>query len=103
MLNECAVINSGGRFGEISELYVTPEYRAKGVGARWIEAAAAFGRDRGWPNLEVGAPRVPPGSEPSSSTSTANSRKWAPASTSTSSASRTHGLVPSLALPLIHG
>lgn len=60
-LNECAAIYAGGRFGEISELYVALEYRSKGVGARLIAAAAAFGRDRGWPGLEVGAPSVPAG------------------------------------------
>ena len=46
MLNECAAIYAGGRFGEISELYVVPDYRSKGVGARLIETAAAFGRER---------------------------------------------------------
>ena len=58
-LNECAAIYSGGRFGEISELYVVPEFRSKGVGAQLIEAAVSFGRERGWPDIEVGAPGVP--------------------------------------------
>jgi GNAT superfamily N-acetyltransferase len=59
MLNECAAIYSGGRFGEISELYVAPDFRSKGVGAQLIEAAVSLGRERGWPNIEVGAPSVP--------------------------------------------
>ena len=59
MLNECAAIYAGGRFGEISELYVVPDARSKKVGALLIEAAAAFGRTRGWPFIEVGAPSVP--------------------------------------------
>ncbi len=58
-LNECAAIYSGGRFGEISEFYVVPDFRSKGVGALLIEAAISFGRERGWPNIEVGAPSVP--------------------------------------------
>jgi GNAT superfamily N-acetyltransferase len=58
-LNECAAIYAGGRFGEISELYVVPDGRSKNVGARLTEAAAAFGRERGWPFIEVGAPSVP--------------------------------------------
>ena len=58
-LNECAAIYAGGRFGEISEFYVVPDFRSKGVGALLIEAAVAFGRERGWPNIEVGAPIVP--------------------------------------------
>lgn len=58
-LNECAAIYAGGRFGEISELYVVPDARSKSVGALLIEAAVTFGRTRGWPNIEVGAPGVP--------------------------------------------
>ncbi len=58
-LNECAAIYSGGRFGEIPEFYVEPGFRSKGVGALLVEAAVAFGRERGWPNIEVGAPMVP--------------------------------------------
>ncbi len=57
-LNECSAIYAGGQFGEISELYVAPDYRSIGVGARLIGAAAEFGRKRGWSNLEVGAPSV---------------------------------------------
>jgi len=59
MLNECSAIYAGGQFGEISELYVAPDCRSIGVGARLIAAAAEFGRKRGWPDLEVGAPSVP--------------------------------------------
>lgn len=58
-LNECAAIYAGGRFGEISELYVAPDHRSSGVGAQLVAAAAGFGRERGWPDLEVGAPGVP--------------------------------------------
>ena len=58
-LNECAAIYVGGRFGEISELYVVPDFRSKGVGALLIEAAVAFGRERGWPHIAVGAPSDP--------------------------------------------
>jgi GNAT superfamily N-acetyltransferase len=59
MLNECAAIYAGGEFGEISEFYVAPSHRSAGVGALLVDAAAQFGRDRGWPELEVGAPDVP--------------------------------------------
>lgn len=59
MLNECAAIYVGGRFGEISELYVVPDARSENVGALLTDAAAAFGRERNWPFIEVGAPSVP--------------------------------------------
>ena len=58
-LNECAAISAGGNFGEIYELYVSPEHRSEGVGLELINVAAEFGRSRGWPSLEVGAPDVP--------------------------------------------
>jgi len=59
MLNECAAIYAGGRFGEISELYVVPDARSQNVGALLTDAVAAFGRERDWPFIEVGAPGVP--------------------------------------------
>ncbi len=58
-LNECAAIYAGGRFGEISELYVVPDSRSRRVGALLTDTAARFGRERGWPFIEVGAPSVP--------------------------------------------
>ena len=58
-LIECAAIYAGGRFGEISEFYVVPDFRSKGVGALMIEVAVAFGHERGWPHIAVGAPSVP--------------------------------------------
>ena len=59
MLNECAAIYAGGFFGEITELYVLPEMRSKGVAARLVEEAYATGKTRGWKRLEVGAPDQP--------------------------------------------
>ncbi|WP_193369415.1 GNAT family N-acetyltransferase [Pelagibius marinus] len=58
-LNECAAIYARGRFGEITELYVTPEYRSQGIALRLIEAAKKVGEARGWSRLEVGAPDQP--------------------------------------------
>ena len=58
-LNECAAIYAGGHFGEISELYVVPDHRSQSVGSLLLEAAISFARERGWPNIEVGAPTPP--------------------------------------------
>ena len=58
-LNECAAVYAFGKFGEIPELYVAPEYRSAGIGAQLVTAAVEFGRERGWSLLEVGAPEVP--------------------------------------------
>jgi GNAT superfamily N-acetyltransferase len=53
-LNECAAIYAGSRFGEISEFYVVPDFRSKGVGTLLIEAAISFGRERGWISRSMG-------------------------------------------------
>jgi GNAT superfamily N-acetyltransferase len=58
-LNECAAIYAMGRFGEITELYVLPEYRSLAVGAKLIDEAREFGREQKWSMLEVGAPEIP--------------------------------------------
>jgi GNAT superfamily N-acetyltransferase len=58
-LNECAANSTGGKFGEVSELYVVPEHRSEGVGALLLDAAISFGRSRGGLALEVGAPSPP--------------------------------------------
>jgi len=39
MLNECMAIYAGGRFGEITELYVSPACRSKGIAPMLIDAA----------------------------------------------------------------
>ncbi|AZV78091.1 GNAT family N-acetyltransferase [Parasedimentitalea marina] len=59
MLNPCAAIYAGGRFGEISELFVLPEWRSKGVAAELLKAATTLGAKMGWKRLEVGAPNQP--------------------------------------------
>ena len=57
-LNQCAAIYSGGPFGEITEFYIKPDYRSRGIGAALIKAAKNFATEKGWPVLEVGAPPI---------------------------------------------
>ena len=59
MVNVCMAIYAGGRFGEITELYVDPAERSGGVASALVEAACAMARARGWRRLEVGAPDQP--------------------------------------------
>ena len=58
-LHECHAIYAGGAFGEISELYVAPDYRSLKVGEQLIKAATSFARDRGWRFLAVGTGEQP--------------------------------------------
>jgi len=55
-LHECAAIYAGGVFGEISELYVKPEFRSLKVGELLLSSAIEHGKTRGWKRLEVGSP-----------------------------------------------
>nr|WP_277620379.1 GNAT family N-acetyltransferase [Kordiimonas lacus] len=59
VLNECAAIYAGGRFAEISELYVLPEMRSQGVAPQLLKAAVAEAANRDWKRIEVGAPPQP--------------------------------------------
>jgi GNAT superfamily N-acetyltransferase len=56
MLNECAAVHAGGRFGEISELYVRPDRRSQGIASQLLAVARRIAGAREWKRLEVGAP-----------------------------------------------
>ncbi|MFT5114258.1 MAG: GNAT superfamily N-acetyltransferase [Parasphingorhabdus sp.] len=58
-LNECSAIYAGGKFGEITELYIKPEFRSQNIGEELISQAKRFAKERRWNVLEVGAPNVP--------------------------------------------
>lgn len=61
-LHECAAIYAGGVFGEISELYVEPEFRALNVGELLLNSAIEKGKSLHWRRIEVGSP--PPSESP---------------------------------------
>ncbi len=58
-LYESYALYAEGAFGTIPELYVRPEYRAKGLGFRLLSQAKAFGASRRWTRLEVTTPPLP--------------------------------------------
>ena len=52
---------AGGEFGIIEELYIVPEFRGRTLGGKLIAHAESLAGEKGWPRLEVGAPRAPRG------------------------------------------
>jgi GNAT superfamily N-acetyltransferase len=58
-LCESCALYAEGAFGTIPELYVRPQYRAKGLGLRLVSQAKSFGLARGWTRLEVTTPPLP--------------------------------------------
>ena len=58
-LYESCSLYAGGRFGTIPELYVDPDHRSKGVGAKLLKEATTFGKEKGWTRLEVTTPPLP--------------------------------------------
>ncbi len=52
----------GGVFGEISELYVEPEFRALNIGELLLNSAIEKGKSLHWRRIEVGSP--PPSESP---------------------------------------
>ncbi len=55
-LHECAAIYAGGIFGEISEMYIKPDYRSSSVGKLLINKCIDKAREENWKRLEVGTP-----------------------------------------------
>jgi len=55
-LHECAAVYANGIFGEISELYVLPEFRSEQAGEALIKRGKELAKYKGWKRLEVGSP-----------------------------------------------
>ena len=55
-LHECAAIYAGGLFGEISEMYIKPEYRSCAIGKLLIQASIRKAQELNWQRIEVGTP-----------------------------------------------
>ncbi|HTV24316.1 MAG TPA: GNAT family N-acetyltransferase [Polyangiaceae bacterium] len=59
MLAESFAVFARGRYGIINELWVHPDARSSGAGARVIEFVRAFARLQGWVRVDVSAPQDP--------------------------------------------
>jgi GNAT superfamily N-acetyltransferase len=55
-LMESFAIYANGNYGIIDEMYVDPDYRSLGVGARLISAVVEYGRQKSWARIDVTAP-----------------------------------------------
>jgi GNAT superfamily N-acetyltransferase len=49
----------GGKIGLIQEFYVSPEFRASGVGALLIEQVKIYGKQHNWSCIELCTPPLP--------------------------------------------
>lgn len=59
MATEGIAIFAGGAYGQITELYVAPEFRSRGVASQLVQRIVALGRARAWSRIDVGAPPQP--------------------------------------------
>jgi GNAT superfamily N-acetyltransferase len=55
-ITEAIAAYAGGRYGIISELYVDPRYRGKGVGRKLLHAVRGEAELRRWRRVDVTAP-----------------------------------------------
>jgi GNAT superfamily N-acetyltransferase len=56
---ETYALYAGGKIGVIQEFYVSPEYRALGVGAMLIEQVKEYGKQHKWSCIELCTPPLP--------------------------------------------
>ncbi len=55
-LTECQSIYAGGEYGLLDEMYVTPEFRSKNIGAELIVKIKQIAKERKWKRVDVTAP-----------------------------------------------
>ncbi len=58
-LTETYALYAGGKIGVIQEFYVSPEYRASGVGSMLIEQVQTYGQRQNWSCIELCTPPLP--------------------------------------------
>ncbi|WP_259780925.1 GNAT family N-acetyltransferase [Aestuariispira ectoiniformans] len=55
-ITEAVALFAKGRYGLITEFFVDPVHRSRGVGEKMISHASEMGRRRGWSCLELNTP-----------------------------------------------
>jgi GNAT superfamily N-acetyltransferase len=58
-MTETYALYAGGKIGVIQEFYVTPEFRASGVGSMLIEQVQVYGKNHNWSCIELCTPPLP--------------------------------------------
>jgi len=58
-MTETYALYAGGKIGVIQEFYVSPEFRASGVGSMLIEQVQAYGKQQDWSCIELCTPPLP--------------------------------------------
>jgi len=58
-MTETYALYAGGKIGVIQEFYVTPDYRASGVGTMLIEQVQRYGKKHNWSCVELCTPPLP--------------------------------------------
>lgn len=58
-LTETYALYVGGKIGVIQEFYITPEFRASGVGSMLIEQVKFYGQRQNWSSIELCTPPLP--------------------------------------------
>lgn len=58
-MTETYALYAGGKIGLIQEFYVSPEFRASGVGSMLIEQVQDYGHEHYWSCIELCTPPLP--------------------------------------------
>ena len=58
-MTETYALYAGGKIGVIQEFYVSPEFRASGVGSMLIEQVKDYGHKHNWSCIELCTPPLP--------------------------------------------
>ena len=58
-MTETYALYAGGKIGVIQEFYVSPEFRASGVGSMLLEQVQDYGKKHNWSCIELCTPPLP--------------------------------------------